>query len=259
MPIAISDTSTLHKIIDLQTCIIEGKSIKAILRKNIDYFLKLSGADIITVYMHEHDMVNPEYILEKEMLFSHLLKKYLFNQKNFRWEKFVDNCDKHFELGLKHDMITELYQLFRGFLNKREATYFTKELQMTHAIMMPVLAFNEKEIIGYVCFISQSECEMEMKKLEMTKCIFQSLLRPLYDREINTLYSRCIRIDEDMNFLTHQEKKIVKLVLAGDSYANIAKSLNISINTLKTHMKNIFNKSNVNSKIELFNKYYISL
>ena len=254
-----NDVEILHKIIDLQSCIIEGRSVKAILHLNLDYFLEKSGADIITLYMHEHEMVNPEYILEKKTLLSLLLKKYIFNKKNFRWEKFVANCDKHFVSGIKHDRITELYELFRGFISKREATSFTEELQMKSAIMMPVFAFDKKEIIGYACFIFQSDCEIDMEKLKNVKCMLGTLLRPLYDKEVNTLYSKCIRVDDEMRFLTSQEKRIVKQVLTGESYANIAQSLNISINTLKTHMKNIFNKSNVSSKIELFNKYHIRL
>ncbi len=255
----IEDTQTLHKIIELQSCIIEGRNVKAILHKNIDYFLEQSGADIITVYMHEHEMVNPEYILEKNRLLAHLLKKYVFNKKNFRWEEFVANCDKHFALGLKHDMITELYQLFRGFISKREATSFTEELQMKSAMMMPIFSFDNKEKIGYICFIFQSDIDIDMEKIKTVKHMLETLLRPMYDKEVNTLYSRCIRIDEEMRFLTNQERKIVRHVLTGESYANIAQTLDISINTLKTHMKNIFNKSNVSSKIELFNKYNIRL
>ena len=57
-----------------------------------------------------------------------------------------------------------------------------------------------------------------------------------------------------MELLTKQEKKIASKVLSGKSYPNIASDLDISINTLKSHMKNIFNKYNVNSKVELFKK-----
>jgi len=64
-------------------------------------------------------------------------------------------------------------------------------------------------------------------------------------------------IDEEMNILSKQEKKIVKKVLKGHSYVETAEELNISINALNTHMKNIFNKYNVNSKMELFNKLTI--
>ena len=93
-----------------------------------------------------------------------------------------------------------------------------------------------------------------IKKLEEMKILFQTLLQPLYDKQYSIIYSKCVRVDEDLSLLTDQEKRITKKVLAGKSYVEIAEILNISINTLKTHMKNIFNKYNVNSKIELYNK-----
>ena len=130
---------------------------------------------------------------------------------------------------------------------------------MKSAIMMPLYTLTHKEIMGYACFISQSDIDMDIEKLETVKTTLQILVQPMYDREQNCLYNKCIRIDEDMNFLTKQEKVIVKKVLEGTSYIQIAEFLNISINTLKTHMKNIFNKSNVSSKIELFNKFHIRL
>ncbi len=259
MPMQINDTDTLHKIIDLQACIIEGRSVKAILHQNNHYFLEQSGADFITVYMHDHEILRPEFILEKELLLSHLLKKYIFNKKNFKWEKFMANCTKLLTPGMKYAKFTERYQIFKGLLSKRETISFTEELQMKSGIIMPMLAFDNKNIIGYICFIFQSDIEPDIEKVEQVETMLETILRPLYDKENHTLYSKCIRIDEEMHFLTNQEKKIVKEVLTGASYANIAQMLNISINTLKTHMKNIFTKSNVSSKIELFNKYHIRL
>ncbi|MGB5505753.1 MAG: LuxR C-terminal-related transcriptional regulator, partial [Sulfurovum sp.] len=155
--------------------------------------------------------------------------------------------------------ITELYQIFKGFLSKKDAIAFTDELQMKNAIMLPMYNFDKREIIGYVCFFFQSDVQVDMKKLEAIKTSFQIILQPLYDRENNTFFTKCVRIDEDMQLLTPQEKKIVKKMLEGLSYPEISAILGISINTLKTHMKNIFNKYNVNSKIELYNKLNASV
>lgn len=254
MVMDIEDKEILHKIIDLQSCIIEGKPIKVILHKYIDYFLEQSGAHSITIYMNEHGKVKPEYILEKDRLLARLFKKYIFNKKSFKWDTFLLNCETYFPSGIKYIKITDHYEIFKGFLSKREATSFSEELQMTSAIIMPVFAYDKKEKIGYICFIFQSEIDKDMEKLKTVKYMLGTILRPLYDKEHNTIYSKCIRIDQDMSFLTDQERRIVKEVLKAKPYPKIAKKLDISINTLKTHMKNIFNKYNVNSKIELYNK-----
>ncbi|MBT8344069.1 MAG: helix-turn-helix transcriptional regulator [Sulfurovum sp.] len=250
----IKNTEILHKIIDLQLCIIEGKPLKVILRKYSDYFLTQSGSDIITIYMHENKEVKPEYILEKDGLIFKLLKKYLFDKKSFRWDKFLLNCVTFFPSGTKYIKITDHYQIFKGFLSKREAASFTKELQMKSAIIMPIFSSDKKEKIGYICFAFQSNIDPDMQKLHTVKYMLENIICPLYCKEHNSIYSKCIRIDEEMTFLTPQEKKIAKEVIKGRSYPEIAKKFDISINTLKTHMKNIFNKYNVSSKIELYNK-----
>jgi len=255
--INITDNDILQKIIEFQSCIIEGKTIKSILHMNREFLLDKSDADVITLYMHEHGKVNPEYILEKGRDFEHLIHKYVFNKKSFKWEKFVENCNKYFASGLSHERVTELYQIFKGFMTKKDVDAFSKELGIHSAVIIPIYAFGDKEIIGYCCFVYRTHIELDMEKVRSIQIMFQTLLRPLYDKKYNTIYSKCIRIDEHMSFLTDKEKQIVKKVLAGMSYAEIAGLSNISINTLKTHMKNIFNKYAVTSKIELFNKSHI--
>ena len=255
--INITDHEVLHKIIDFQSCIIEGRSIKALIHKNVDFFLSKSGADVITVYMHAHENVKPEYILSKDRHFEHQLKKYIFGKKSFKWYKFVENCNNYFASGLKYEKVTELYEIFKGFMSKKDANAFTKEMQIKHAVVMPIYNFDNKDIIGYVCFVFTSDPEVDIEKVTTVKQTFETLLRPLYDKEYHTIYSKVVRIDEEMAFLTNQEKNIVKQVFKGVPYTEIAESLCISINTLKTHMKNIFNKYSVKSKIELFHKLHI--
>ena len=255
--INISDTRLLQKIIEFQSCIIEGKSIRSILHKNIDFFLSESHANVITLYMHEHDNVKPEYILAKDKKFEHQINKYVFDKRSFKWEKFVENCNKYFSSGVKHERVTELYQIFKGFMSKKDADAFSQELGIKSAVIIPIYAFGDKEIIGYCCFVFKKDIDLDMDKLRALNILFQTIARPLYDKKYNTIYSKCVRIDESMGLLTKKEKSIVKKVLAGSSYTEISELLNISINTLKTHMKNIFNKYNVNSKIELFNKFHI--
>lgn len=255
----IKDNEILHKIINLQSCIIEGRSIKALLRNDINFFLEKSGADIIVIYMHEHGKVNPEFILEKEKHFSHLIKKYILNKVNFKWEKFVDNCDRHFGSGLKYDEITDLYQMFKGFISKKNSDAFTSALEMKKGVMIPIFDAKNKTKLGYTCFIFRSCDAVEKEKIKTVQNIIQTLLRPLYDTKYNSIYNKSIRVDQNMDILTPQEKKIVKIVLRGKSYVETAEMLNISINTLKTHMKNIFNKYNVNSKLELSNKFHLHL
>lgn len=51
--------------------------------------------------------------------------------------------------------------------------------------------------------------------------------------------------------LTEREKEIMVLLLKGRTYKMIADELFLSENTVKTHIKNIYSKFNIQSKSEL--------
>lgn len=56
--------------------------------------------------------------------------------------------------------------------------------------------------------------------------------------------------------LTKKEKEITDLVLEGLPYKSIAAKLNLSLNTIQYHMKNIFYKLGIKTKAELFKMFY---
>ncbi len=55
--------------------------------------------------------------------------------------------------------------------------------------------------------------------------------------------------------LTEKEAEVVKYVLRGYTYKAIAESLFVSENTLKYHMKNIYQKLNINNKMDLIKMF----
>ncbi len=56
--------------------------------------------------------------------------------------------------------------------------------------------------------------------------------------------------------LTNREFEILKLICEGLSNEEIAKKLFISKNTVKTHLRNIYEKLNVKNRLEIFKKLY---
>ena len=58
------------------------------------------------------------------------------------------------------------------------------------------------------------------------------------------------------NDLTQRENEVLNLLSQGKSYASIADTLCLSVNTIKTHVKNIYEKLQVSSKEELINKKF---
>lgn len=55
--------------------------------------------------------------------------------------------------------------------------------------------------------------------------------------------------------LTQKEKEILQLLVQGNSYKELASAIHISVETLNTHIKNIYRKLNVHSRSELAAKY----
>lgn len=71
-----------------------------------------------------------------------------------------------------------------------------------------------------------------------------------------SLFSTDNKMEEQnaKNFnLTPREMEIADLLIKGHSYANISESLFIAMPTVKTHVRNIYRKVQVNNKIELLN------
>ncbi len=56
--------------------------------------------------------------------------------------------------------------------------------------------------------------------------------------------------------LTNQEQKILKLLILGRLYKEVASSLYISENTVRAHVRHIYKKLHVHSKAELATKVY---
>jgi DNA-binding NarL/FixJ family response regulator len=59
---------------------------------------------------------------------------------------------------------------------------------------------------------------------------------------------------DDYN-LTSREKDILQLLIRGNSYKEIASALRISVETLNSHIKNIYRKLDVHSRSELAARY----
>jgi DNA-binding NarL/FixJ family response regulator len=75
-------------------------------------------------------------------------------------------------------------------------------------------------------------------------------MSPEVARRVITLF-RDIRPPERADYeLTPHETRLLKLLVEGHNYTTSAEELNVSINTIKFHMRNIYDKLQVHSKSE---------
>ncbi len=249
----IDQITLLKKIITVQSSIIEGDSIRAILRQETSFFQKESGADVIAICLENEDRVDIELILENKHRFISLLSKYKLLPKHMSLTKFIEQCNSHFAVSQERVHIDSLHAIFDGSLSKNKTSLFEKEMDFDHGLLYPIRNKMGKKI-GLVIYLYSKSAEAQTKKLLQLTELFEILIQPFYDEKRYVLRAKCIQIDEKMQRLTDKEKLITQRVLLGKPHKVIAEEVDISINTLKTHMKNIFNKYGVRSKIELHNK-----
>ena len=61
--------------------------------------------------------------------------------------------------------------------------------------------------------------------------------------------------EKKLNELSDRENEVLTLLAKGKSYASIGEDLNVSVNTIKTHVRNIYEKLHVTSKEEVIKIY----
>ena len=80
-------------------------------------------------------------------------------------------------------------------------------------------------------------------------------MSPVIARMIISNMQQATKAPAENNYqLTPREKDILTLLSKGNSYKLIAAELNISIETVRTHLKNIYDKLHVHSQIEAVSK-----
>src|SRR5690606_13238901 len=78
-----------------------------------------------------------------------------------------------------------------------------------------------------------------------------SPMTPGIARRVLELFKTNITLPSGEEYkLTEKEKNVLLQLVEGKSYKMIASALNISADTVKTHMKNIYTKLHVNSNTE---------
>jgi len=248
----VTDPDLLKKIIQILTCVIHGHSIRALLRNETSFFSRKSNADLILIYILRDEGYKIDYISDKRHLFCKLMEKYEFNKHSPAFGDVGEEIINKFSYTKVYHEISELYELLKGTLSKNRCKQMQEEIQFKTALFFP-LQLNGGKKIGFVSYYYNRDKEPDIEKLKELSSMLQQVVDPLYDPITSTFYSKCTQVDTDMSRLTDKEKEIVHRVIKGMSYQEIADELKISINTLKTHMKNVFSKYGVSSKSELSN------
>ncbi len=131
-------------------------------------------------------------------------------------------------------------------------------------------AFSEVDIIMLTTFedndkifkaLSAGACSYLSKKtplakiLEAVEVVYAggSYMSPSIARKVVNRFAPSKKVSQK---LTKRQQEIVDGIVAGKSYKMIADDLFVSLDTVRSHIKNIYNALNINSKAELIRKSY---
>lgn len=101
---------------------------------------------------------------------------------------------------------------------------------------------------GYFCFHGRDGREYEDAEILMMHSVAQTAYLKLLD----LMY----RDDVDERSLSSRELEIINLIARGQSNQAVAEALNVSINTINTYMKRIFEKLDVSDRVSAVMRAY---
>ena len=141
-----------------------------------------------------------------------------------------------------------------GILGSEAVRTFHEKYPRTHILMLTVYAQQDK-IFESIC---NGACGYLLKKTTPARLIEAireaheggAPMTPEIARKVVTLFQQTARpqqLDED---LTPHELRLLKLLAEGYSYQDAADQFKVSINTLRNHIRSIYDKLHVHTKSE---------
>ncbi|WP_373016946.1 helix-turn-helix transcriptional regulator [Thiomicrorhabdus sp.] len=248
-----TDTDLLQKITHIQACLIYGHNLQAILKTEVPFITETTESQIMAICLNQKDKLQFEFVLDAKKQLVKNLKKLNVTPNLLNLNTFADHHRNEMLEEGSYLKLNSLQEFFEGALDVGKCQQLELALHFEFAIILPIFSYEAKKI-GYSIFLFQKNQHANLVNLKKINTLFQTIIQPLYAEDTKTFHSKCNRVCTEMPMLTGTEKRILKLLLQAKSYPKIADELNISLNTVKTHMKNIFSKYEVHSKLALYNK-----
>jgi DNA-binding NarL/FixJ family response regulator len=165
----------------------------------------------------------------------------------------MDEMDGHtfFEKLNKDDDYSHIPFIFLTAISSREEKINSLKKGAIDYIYKPFVIEELDLKISALLENIDKQKKTQLKKME--EKIISFMNDDEYDESPGTddFDRKCLRYE-----ITGKEKQILQHIMNGRENKEIAADMNISINTIKVHSRNIYTKLGVNNRIELLNMFY---
>ena len=195
-------------------------------------------------------------IIEDNILTAEILKKQVNNSTDYYCDAYYTNPKDYLKANESPDII--ILDVMMPEMNGLDAMEKILEKNRQVSIVINTSKEDKDTILkamekGAAGFIDKNAYNNNLP--DVLKCLDNggAYLPPSVARKvIDFLNGR----NSPLNTLSERELEIAKTMLKGLSYKHTADELFLSIDTVRTYVRRIYKKLNVNSRSEMFNLFY---
>ena len=252
-PDHLSQEAIYKRIIQIQSCLIQEQDFQAVMNDQAQFLEQATKASMMAICLNGRQQFTLELSVTAKPQILASLKKYKIKPQTLTVDKFLTHYPSELLNNEKKLGIHSLDSVFDGVLTKKQSQCFEKDIGFNSAVFHSLFS-SEGDLIGYIVYFYLDNPQLEERYLKRVTALIQTIVQPLYDWSTQTFYSQCSRMTHDLLNLTATEKRILHQLMDAKPSKQIAHDSHISMNTVKSHIKNIYAKLEVNSKMELSNK-----
>lgn len=197
-------------------------------------------------------------IIEDDLVVQESLVEYFGLQENIETVVVSNSVEKFLDLIKDCKTLPSILLLdinLPGISGLEGLLLIKKEIPDLDVMMLTT--FDETDNIFEA--LSCGACSYMSKRISLQKILEAvkivslggSYMSPAIARKIANFYA-----PKKSHLLTSRQMDVVNGIVAGKSYKMIATNLFVSIDTVRSHIKNIYKTLNINSKAELIRKSY---
>ena len=242
----IHSEALLRKLIELQQGLLERKILPKLLQDSSEFFLSFAKAEYIGV-----SFIKPEAFYEMECrmgddrgLFELFRNSRISAVEVFRYVRALD----------RHELVINDGRLCRFFrLHSSECAKVDEVMRDQKLLLRPLKRLSDEQWVG-VAVVLMSVDALPEPALEVCE-LLDMVVAPFFDIESGLFAEHCIHESSRFGKLSPREREIARFLLHGLSQKEISQALSLSINTVKSHIKKIYQKYGISNHLEFINRF----